>query len=71
MSEPFSSQYESQMFSTIGQDNKTAVITVSLSDSAMSANAMNSLKDMEKNISKQSLIKGVPLLWRGNSIIHR
>ena len=28
-------QYESQIFSTIGKDNKTAEITVSLSDSAL------------------------------------
>ena len=67
MSEPLRSQYESQMFSTIGQDNKTAVITVSLSDSAMSANAMNSFNGMEKNISKLSLVKGVTLYYGGST----
>ncbi len=29
MSLPIQQQYESQMFSTIGKDNKTAVVTVS------------------------------------------
>jgi RND superfamily putative drug exporter len=55
------------MFSTIGQDNKTAVITVILSDSAMSANAMNSFNGMEKNISKLSLVKGVTLYYGGST----
>ncbi len=37
MSAPLSMQYESQMFSTIGKDNKTVVITVGLSDPAESS----------------------------------
>ena len=43
MSAPLSMQYESQMFSTIGKDNKTVIITVGLSDPAMSASANNAL----------------------------
>ena len=50
ISQVLSMQYESQMFSTIGHDNKTAVLTVGLSDSASTPNAINSLKGVEKNI---------------------
>ena len=67
MSEPIQMQYESQMFSTIGKDNKTAVITVNLSDSADSPTAINSLHGMEKNINQLSLISGVTVYYGGET----
>ncbi len=67
MSLPIQQQYESQMFSTIGKDNKTAVITVNLADSGWSPAAINSLKGMEKNISKLSLMAGVKIYYGGET----
>ncbi|MGA3289552.1 MAG: MMPL family transporter [Candidatus Bathyarchaeia archaeon] len=67
MSEPLSLQYESQMFSTIGKDNKTAVITLGLSDSAVGAAATNSLIGMEKNINQLPLMKGVAVYFGGET----
>lgn len=58
-------QYENQMFSTIGKDNKTTVITVSLSDSALTSQAINSLHDLKKNINQQSLLNGVNIYFGG------
>jgi RND superfamily putative drug exporter len=65
MSEPLQVQYENQMFSTIGKDNKTAMITVSLSDSGWSPAAISSLDGVEKNISQLSLINGVTVYYGG------
>jgi RND superfamily putative drug exporter len=67
MSEPIQIQYESQMFSTIGIDNKTAVITVNLSDSASSPTAINSLRGMEKNINQLPLISGITVYYGGTT----
>ena len=67
MSKPIQIQYESQMFSTIGKDNKTAVITVNLSNSADSSTAINSLRGMEKNINQLSLISGVAVYFGGET----
>ncbi len=67
MSVPIQQQYESQMFSTIGKDNKTAVITVNLADSGFSPAAINSLKGVEKNISKLSLLAGVKIYYGGET----
>jgi RND superfamily putative drug exporter len=67
MSEPIQMQYESQMFSTIGKDNKTAVITVDLSNSADSLSAINSLRGMEKNINQLPLISGVAVYFGGET----
>ena len=67
MSEPLRTQYESQMFSTIGKDNKTAVITVGLSDSAASQAAIDSLRGMEKNIDKLSLASGITVYFGGQT----
>ena len=67
MSEPIQMQYESQMFSTIGKNNKTAVITVGLSNSAESQTAINSLRGMEKNISQLPLISGVAVYFGGET----
>ncbi len=60
-------QYESQMFSTIGKDNKTVVITVGLSDSAMSASASKLLLGMEKNVNKLPLLNGVTVYFGGET----
>jgi RND superfamily putative drug exporter len=65
MSEPIRTQYEGQMFATIGKDNKTTVITVSLSDSAMTASAINSLRGVERNIDQLPLIRGVTVHFGG------
>jgi RND superfamily putative drug exporter len=67
MSEPIQMQYESQMFSTIGKDNKTAVITVNLSNSADSLTAINSLRRMEKNINQLPFISGVAVYFGGET----
>ena len=60
-------QYESQMFSTIGKDNKTAVITVGLADSAVSPAASIALLGMEKNINQLSLTNGVTVYFGGET----
>ena len=67
MSVPIQQQYESQMFSTIGKDNKTAVVNVNLAASGFSPAAVNSLKGMEKNISKLSLMEGVKIYYGGET----
>jgi RND superfamily putative drug exporter len=67
MSEPLCTQYESQMFSTIGKDNKTAMITVSLSDSALTPTAINSLRGMEKNINQLPFLSGVTVYFGGET----
>ena len=67
ISQVLSMQYESQMFSTIGHDNKTAVLTVGLSDSASTPNAINSLKGVEKNISQLTLANGVNIYYGGQT----
>jgi RND superfamily putative drug exporter len=55
------------MFSTIGVDNKTAVITVGLSDSAESQAALNDLRAMEKNIGQLPLISSVTIYYGGET----
>ncbi len=67
MSEPIQIQYESQMFSTIGENNKTAVINVNLSNSADSLTAVNSLREIEKNIHQLPLISGVTVYFGGET----
>ena len=67
VSEPIQIQYESQMISTIGKDNKTAVITVNLSNSADSLSAINFLREMEKNIDQLSLMSGVTVYFGGET----
>ncbi|MGD0450543.1 MAG: MMPL family transporter [Candidatus Bathyarchaeia archaeon] len=65
MSETLSTQYKSQIFTTIGKDNKTAVITVNFSDGAFTPTAMNSLHGLEKNISQLSLLNGITVHYGG------
>jgi RND superfamily putative drug exporter len=67
MAEPLSMQYESQIFSTIGKNNKTAVITVGLSNSAASQTAIDSLQGMEKNINQVPLMNGVAIYFGGET----
>jgi RND superfamily putative drug exporter len=62
-----SSQYESQMFSDIGADNKTAVIKVGFSDSAASQAAIDSLRAMQSNINKLTLASGVTIHFDGQT----
>jgi RND superfamily putative drug exporter len=67
ISEPLRTQYESQMFSKIGKDNKTAVITIGFSDTAASQAAIDSLRGMQKNIDKLSLATGVTVYFGGQT----
>jgi RND superfamily putative drug exporter len=67
MSEPLSTQYVSQMFSKIGKDNKTAVITVGFSGSAFGQAAIDSLRGMEKNINQLTLMNGVTVYFGGTT----
>ena len=67
LSDSLSSQYESQMFTMIGEDNKTVLITVGLSDSAASPAAIASLRGMEKNIGNLSLMNGVVVHFGGET----
>ncbi len=62
-----STQYESQMISAIGNDNKTVEITVSLSDRAASSAASDALVGMEKNISQVPLLDGVKVHYGGET----
>ena len=60
-------QYESQMFSTVGKDNETTVITVSLADPGFSPAAVTSLRAMEKNINQLPLVNGVAVYYGGET----
>jgi RND superfamily putative drug exporter len=55
------------MLTTIGKDNKTAVITVSLSDAASSQAAIDSLSQMEKNINNLPLASGTTVNFGGQT----
>jgi RND superfamily putative drug exporter len=55
------------MFTMIGEDNKTVLITVGLSDTAASPAAITSLRGMEKNISNLSLMDGVVVHFGGET----
>ena len=67
LSLPLRLQYESTMLSMIGKDNKTALITVGLSNSSESQAAVTSLLQMEKNIDKVSLMNGVSVYFGGST----
>ena len=67
MSEPLRLQYENSIFSMIGENNKTALITVGLSDPAMSLAATNSLGGIQKNINNLTLINGVVINFGGQT----
>ena len=67
MSEPLRLQYENAMFTMIGEDNKTVLITVGLLDPALSQLALNSLGGMEKNINSLSLMNGIVIHFGGQT----
>jgi RND superfamily putative drug exporter len=60
-------QYENQMFAAIGKDNKTVLITVGLSESIFSQDALNSLSQMEKNIDNLPIISGTIIHFGGQA----
>ena len=67
MSDPLRLQYESAMFTMIGEDNKTALITVGFSDSAVSPAAIDSLMGMEDNINNLSTMEGISIHFGGQT----
>ncbi|HLN89518.1 MAG TPA: MMPL family transporter, partial [Candidatus Binatia bacterium] len=67
MPETLRLQYQSQIFSTIGQDNKTVVITVGLSGSAFGQAAVDSLNTMKQEINKLPLLNGVNVYFGGTT----
>ncbi len=67
MSDALRLQYENQMFAAIGKDNKTALITVGLSESIFSQDAINSLSQMEKNINNLPLVSGTIIHFGGQA----
>jgi RND superfamily putative drug exporter len=67
MSEPLKLQYEEGMFSTIGSDNKTALINVGLSSSSESPDAVSSLLQLENKVSNVSSLDGVTVYYGGST----
>jgi RND superfamily putative drug exporter len=67
MSEPLRLQYENKMLTLIGEDNKTVLITVGLSDSGASQAAINSLIQMEKNTNNLLLMNGIVIHFGGQT----
>jgi len=67
MSEPLRLQYESGMSTLIGDDNKTVLIIVGLSDSALSQPAINALLGMEENVADLSLMNGLEIHFGGQT----
>ena len=67
MSDILQPQYESQIFSMIGQDNKTAQFTVGLSKESQSQAAMTALTQTEKNVNALPLINGVSVTFGGET----
>jgi len=60
-------QYENQMFAAIGKDNKTALVTVGLSESIFSQDAITSLSQMEKNINNLPIISDATVHFGGQA----
>jgi putative drug exporter of the RND superfamily len=67
MSETLRLQYESQMFSNIGKDNKTVLITINLAGSPSSQNAVKSLRGIENKISLLPLMNDVNVHYGGTT----
>ena len=67
MSETLRPQYESQVYSMIGKDNKTAQFTIGLSNEAQSQAAMTSLRQTEKNVNALPLSDGVSVSFAGET----
>lgn len=58
-------QYESEMLSLVGQNNETALIRISLSESEMSAAAVKSLQGLKENIRKLDLPSDLQVYYGG------
>jgi RND superfamily putative drug exporter len=67
LSGPIGAQYESQILSTIGKNNETAMITVGLSGPASGIATINYLRGMEENIGKLALASGVEVYYGGQT----
>ncbi len=67
MAEPLLSQYLGGMLSVIGEDNKTAVISVGLTSSAEGAQAVTSLQHAESTVNSLSLLPGVAVHYGGET----
>ncbi len=65
MSEPLYSQYLSGVTSQIGKDNKTALISVGLSSSSESAEAVSSLLQVELKVNSLSLQPNTQVYYGG------
>jgi RND superfamily putative drug exporter len=67
LSEPLHSQYLSGMISQIGKDNKTALITVGLSSSSESAQAVSALLKLKSNVNSLNLPMGTQVYYGGDT----
>ena len=67
MSDILQPQYESQILSMIGKDNKTAQVTIGLSKESQSQAAMTTLKQIEKNVNALPLINDVDVTFGGET----
>jgi RND superfamily putative drug exporter len=67
LSEPLYTQYATQIFSTIGNDNKTVIITVGLSGSPSSQTTIDSLRTMTANIETVPILDGVSVHFGGQT----
>ena len=64
---PVASQYLIGMLSQIGKDNRTALITVGLSESAQSSAAISDLKNIETAVANISLPAGTTVYFGGST----
>jgi RND superfamily putative drug exporter len=67
MSASLKLQYEQGMFSLIGNDNKTVLINVGLSNPTESQEAVSSLLDIQKNIGQTNLLNGITVDYGGST----
>ncbi|MHB8566326.1 MAG: MMPL family transporter [Nitrososphaerales archaeon] len=67
MPEPVYSQYLNGVMSQIGENNKTALILVGLSNQSQTAQAVSSLRNVESSISRLALTNGVAVLYGGET----
>ncbi len=67
LSEPIRLQYLAGIVTQIGQDNKTALISVGLSSSSESQAAITTLLNIENNVKKMPLSQGEALYYGGDT----
>ena len=67
MSDTLRPQYDSQIYLMIGQDNKTAQLTIGLSKESQSQAALTAVKQMEKNVDALPLMNGVTVTFGGET----